>query len=194
MILDVSYHQGKIDWKKVAAAGVTGVVIKATEGVGYVDPRLIENANGAHAAGLKIGYYHFATPNSLTICKDAKAEAEFFIATISKLPLATLTYALDIEKEPIPQITPDMVTLWVHTFFGHLRNAGVTNYCLYSYAPYLDRWLSDGHGLGNVPLWHAGYTKTAKLPKGWTNYFLWQYTDKGRIPGIKGAVDLNRTL
>ncbi|MBI3647932.1 MAG: hydrolase, partial [Actinobacteria bacterium] len=60
--IDVSHWQGKIDWTKVAADGVTFAIVKATEGRNYVDPMYATNAAGATANGIAVGAYHFASP------------------------------------------------------------------------------------------------------------------------------------
>ena len=62
--IDVSRHQGKIDWKAVAAAGATFAYIKATEGGSHVDQRFPENWSGAKAAGIRRGAYHFFNPRT----------------------------------------------------------------------------------------------------------------------------------
>src|SRR3546814_10025509 len=60
--IDVSHHQGAIDWERVAADGVEFAYLKATEGGGFSDPRFVSNARGAKAAGIKVGAYHYYTP------------------------------------------------------------------------------------------------------------------------------------
>lgn len=60
--IDVSHHNGKLDWAKIAASGVKFVFIKATEGATFKDPRFLENVRGASAAGLRVGAYHYFRP------------------------------------------------------------------------------------------------------------------------------------
>ncbi|MCW5953083.1 MAG: lysozyme, partial [Propionibacteriaceae bacterium] len=57
--VDVSRYQGEIDWPVLAAQGIEFAFIKATEGSSYVDPRFAANLEGASAAGLRAGAYHF---------------------------------------------------------------------------------------------------------------------------------------
>ncbi|WP_251860379.1 GH25 family lysozyme [Clostridium sp. Marseille-Q2269] len=57
--IDISMHNGAINFGAVKSAGCNVVIIKATEGVDYVDPLLNQHYNGANAAGLNIGFYHF---------------------------------------------------------------------------------------------------------------------------------------
>src|SRR5437016_13909496 len=71
--IDVSHHQGPIDWDAVASDGVTFAYIKASEGGDYQDRRFKENWLGARHAGVLAGAYHF-----FTFCKDGAAQAENF--------------------------------------------------------------------------------------------------------------------
>ena len=57
--IDVSSHNGKIDFNAVRNSGIEAVIIKSTEGTTYQDPMYLNNYNGAKNAGLKIGFYHF---------------------------------------------------------------------------------------------------------------------------------------
>jgi lysozyme len=77
--IDVSGHQDRVDWTRVKADGVKFAYIKATEGVGFVDPRFGAFAAGAQAAGIPHGFYHFARPDTRsgataqTAVKDAQS-------------------------------------------------------------------------------------------------------------------------
>jgi len=194
--IDVSHHQGNINWNDVVKNDpkIEGVFIKATQGVGYVDPAMKFNASEAKKAGLKIGYYHYATLNSSNIVTDARQEALFFIDTVRKAAAFDLPLVLDIEENKADLSKFDVLT-WIRTFFLELENLGHKEYVLYSYTPFLNSNLPDNHELDNIRLWIAAYVKKDKpvLPKGWNEYWLWQYTAKGRINGIKGDVDMNKT-
>lgn len=80
--VDVSSWQhpsgAAIDWAKVKAAGYVGVIIKATQGVDYVNPYFAGDVAGAHGAGLLVGAYHFAQPAKNA---DPQAELSFFLRT-----------------------------------------------------------------------------------------------------------------
>lgn len=193
--IDVSHHNGQINWQQVAASNAASFVfIKATEGQTYVDPTLGNNASGAGSAGLRVGYYHFATLNSTSVVSDARAEAAFFLSAIQTLPTPSLPLILDIEANKIG-LSPNGVLLWINTFFSWLVAAGYHEYALYSYTPFLNANLPVNHRLGSIPLWIAAYVNAPApvLPTGWTAYWIWQYTDNGTVPGINAPVDMNRT-
>ena len=80
--LDVSHWEGTIDWKTVSAAGYKFAYTKATESTTYVDDTLKPNVEGANAAGIPIGAYHF-----YRLAADPKAQADFFLAKIKDLKL-----------------------------------------------------------------------------------------------------------
>ena len=92
--IDVSHWQASIDWTMVAAAGKAFAIIKASEGVSYTDPYYAANHNGARAAGLRTGAYHFAQPDATP--NDAILEADHFVAVLDLLK-GDLTPALDLE-------------------------------------------------------------------------------------------------
>lgn len=194
MIIDVSKWQGKIDWKKVKQSHpeIEGVIIKASEGIGYTDPKMTNNAVEAKKQGFKIGFYHFASLNSADVVNDAKTEAKYFY-TVTKSLGADMPYVLDIEKN-ISKIPKDKVLIWIKEFFRELESLGIQDYWLYSYSPFLNENLPINHGLGNIPLWVADYSEPLVLPKGWSSCVLWQYSSKGAINGIVGNVDLNKKV
>ena len=85
--VDVYRGQGDIDWDQVARAGFHFAIVKATEGVNFIDKKLTRNAKGASRAGLKIGYYHFGRPDTGSDHQsDARAEAADFLEAIAPLP------------------------------------------------------------------------------------------------------------
>ena len=75
--IDVSHHQGSIEWPRVAADDVAFAIIKATEGGDHIDTKFDENLRNARAAGLAVGAYHF-----FTFCRPGADQARNFIATV----------------------------------------------------------------------------------------------------------------
>lgn len=89
--IDVSHHQGAIDWAVLPAQGVDFSYIKATEGGDHRDRRFRENWLGAERAGIARGAYHF-----FTLCRSGADQAANFIATVPREPMA-LPPAVDLE-------------------------------------------------------------------------------------------------
>ena len=89
--IDVSHHQGVIDWSALPAQGVDFAYIKASEGGDFRDRRFTENWAGARAAGIQRGAYHF-----FTLCRSGAEQAANFIAAVPAEPDA-LPPAVDLE-------------------------------------------------------------------------------------------------
>jgi len=194
--IDVSVWQGVIDFDKVIKDKKKPefIFIKASQGTSLIDKKLVRNATEAKRVGLKIGYYHFVNLNTKDVVKSATAQALHFLKAIQNLPMNDLPLAIDVEKEEI-DLNSTEFALFLTTFIDVLKSAGRT-YCIYSGYYFLNANLPINHSFGNVPLWHAQYTD-AKLPriaKGWSKVEWWQYSSKGSIDGIKGNVDLNKTI
>lgn len=196
-IIDCSHFQGSIQWDEVAdqLPKIDGVYIKASQGVGYVDAAMKYNASEAHKAGLKVGYYHYATLNTPNAALDAKQEARYFIDTIGKAVKPDLPLVLDIEENKANLSAMDVWT-WITTFFNELEEMGFKDYALYSYTPFLNASLPNNHKLGHIKLWLAAYVNkvTPILPHGWDSWWLWQYSAHGRVNGVSKFVDVNKTL
>lgn len=192
MVIDVSHHNGRIKWLTVAKT-VDQVFIKVSEGRDYVDPMFIKNAIAANTAGIKIGYYHFATLRSTNVETDAKIEANWFIENIKKVQTPLLPLVLDFEDTEIILNKADSL-LFIHTFFAELTVNGYHDHMLYGGPFFLDDHLPHDHDLGCIPLWLSDYRATYGMPKGWDKITLLQYTDKGKVNGIGTNVDINRYL
>jgi lysozyme len=184
--LDVSNLQGHIDWPKVKAAGYRFVWIKAGEG-DWKDPQFSLNVQSAQAAGLKVGAYQFLRPKA---GRTGAEEASYFMARLEQAGLGKgdLRPVLDVEATTLDRAgTHAYVKSFVNAMHAH------------GYKPmiYTGTWFYNpkvGDDDFGLPLWIAAYQDHAPtLPRPWTKYAAWQYTDKGSVPGIRGNVDLNRT-
>ncbi|MBI3511859.1 MAG: glycoside hydrolase family 25 protein [Bacteroidetes bacterium] len=193
--IDVSHNNGNINWNKVKSSHprIRFAYIKATQGVGYTDPQAKNFGAGALQSGLRIGYYHFASLNSLDIVKDAQAEADYFDAVLKTLSPATLPPVLDIETNE-KRLNTQQVEEWITNFFQRMQAHGHLRVFIYSYKPFFDSNLPANHQFGNMPLWLAQYRNVPapSLPHGWNKFTIWQYTDKGKVDGISGNCDMNK--
>jgi lysozyme len=92
--IDVSKYQGEIDWNKVRDSGVKFAWIKATEGGDHADSKFLQNWNGAKAAGVPRGAYHF-----VHWCRHPMEEMAWFFSKVPVDPMA-LPPVLDVEATP----------------------------------------------------------------------------------------------
>ena len=89
--IDVSNHQGQIDWSRVAADDVGYAYVKATEGKTFVDAYYARNVAAAEKAGVHVGAYHF-----FSLCSSGRDQADAFLRTAPPRPTA-LPPAVDLE-------------------------------------------------------------------------------------------------
>lgn len=192
--IDVSHFNGPINWTEVATTQVFAY-IKATQGVGYIDPMCVTNANGISSTSLLFSYYHFATlENTGNVTGDAQQQANWFTQTISKLPQCTLIPMLDIEANA-GNLTPTQVQTWISAFLAQMKSNGFPLVFIYSYPSFLNSNLPPTHPFGSLPLWIADYTTAPQptLPNGWSSYVIWQHSDAGKVLGVSTNCDLDRS-
>jgi lysozyme len=181
-IIDLSHWQRVTNWSSIKAAGILGVVLKATQGSRYVDPTFTHRVAAASRAGLLVGAYHFM--DASPVCE----QTSFFLSVAGKLPIL----ALDIEQNsgsggsPTVALAAEMLTL-IATFRDRLPMV------------YIGRFGPDGRGTGlpnttlsRAPLWLPEYGETAHLPAGFRTYQMWQHTNEGTVPGIEGYCNRSR--
>jgi|WetSurMetagenome_2_1015567.scaffolds.fasta_scaffold145422_2 lysozyme len=199
--IDVSRWQGpNLNWNQVKSAGYSFAFIKTSDGSAYKEQFIDigqKQANDAKAAGLKIGYYHFAHPtNHNGLEKDASDEANYFLATIGNhFPQPNFPLVLDFEDEKI-NLSPEESQTWINIFYSIVKDAGY-EMIFYTYKGYIDKNLPRTHDIGRIPLWIASYpkifsiNKPPKLPIGWNSWAIWQYSESGKVAGIDNNTDLN---
>ena len=189
--IDVSKHQGLIDWKKVANAGIEFAIIRAGFGKSTVDQYFIENIVGSHTAGLKVGVYWFIYALNE---QDAIKNAEMFHKTIAPYKDAiTMGVFADYEYDSDSYAKKNGIvhsvatrTKIVKAFLNCLKEKGweVGNY---ANPDYIKNKFND---LSEYPLWLAWYGATEEKAKGYKP-IMFQYTSEGKVDGIKGNVDMN---
>lgn len=183
--IDVSVHQGKIDWKKVASDGVKFAILRAGYGreLSQKDKRFEENYAGAKAAGIKVGAYWYSYADTVA---RGEQEAKTFLEVVKgkqfDLPLF---FDQEYEKS-ILRLSSSTRTDIVLKFIKTVEAAGYE--CgLYSSTDFFKNKLVPSR-LANVKVWMAEYgSKLHCTGKVW----VWQYTSKGRVAGISGNVDMN---
>lgn len=181
--IDVSKYQGDIDWAAIARnKTIKFAYIKATEGATYVDPRFEENISEARKHGVKVGCYHFLRSSS----------------TIADQFENMKRYVRREEQNLVPMIDVESMGKWsqqqlvdsLHAFavmiYEHYHVAPI----IYTYVNFYNRNLSGR--FTNYPLFIARYTEDEPELNDGTKYVIWQYTERGRVNGIKGNVDLSR--
>jgi GH25 family lysozyme M1 (1,4-beta-N-acetylmuramidase) len=190
--IDVSHWQGVIDWPTVASVGVSFAYLKATEGTGWTDDRFAGNRAAATQAGILVGAYHYARPSPAL--GDAVREADHFLDVVAPR-VGELHPALDLEETG--GLEPAELNGWVLGFIARVRERTGVTPVIYTSPRFWVANLADSPAAAvwGGPLWLAHWdTAHPHVPgedwlgRGWT---VWQWTDRGLVPGIDGRVDLD---
>lgn len=183
--IDVSHHQGIINWSKVPDEYV---FMKCTQGTKFFDPKFEANKAGARNEKMVIGYYHFADGT------DPIKEAEWFLKKVGDIregEMLVLDYELNI---------PSGVA-WSLAFLKYVESKVGFKPLLYTYHGTLLKYDWTPVSSQNFGLWAARYGQQEQTPNpkykpttgSWPFYAVWQYCSRGKVPGIVGNVDLNTT-
>lgn len=181
--IDVSKYQGRIDWEAIANnENIKFVYIKATEGATYTDPNFERNIAEARKHGVKVGCYHFLRSSSTIDDQFENIKQHIRREEQSLVPM------IDVEtkgKWNNEQLVDSLHALAVK-IFDYYRCAPI----IYTYVNFYNRYLSGR--FTNYPLFIARYTDDDPVLADGTPYVIWQFSERGRIDGINGNVDLNR--
>lgn len=187
--IDVSAHQGKINWAQVAASGVDFAMIRAgfrgqTSGGIYEDAYFKTNIAGATANGIKVGIYFYSTAINEN---EALEEA---VWTVRKISTYRITYPVvydfeDFNAKRCSNVGGNQATSNALTFLSFVQSNG---YEPMMYANKNDITNRLSRGAFQMKFWLAHYTTQTDYAG---NYQMWQYTSKGSVPGISGNVDMN---
>ncbi|MBL8535930.1 MAG: hypothetical protein JNM59_00845 [Hyphomonadaceae bacterium] len=180
--VDVSHHQGAIDWRALAADNVAFAYIKASEGADHVDTRFAVNWEQAGDAGLYRGAYHF-----FALCQSGARQAANFIAVVPVSPGA-LPPALDLEHMGPCREGPTITDI-----VGEMRIWLDMVEARYGARPliYTTREFHDAHlrQVTGERFWIRSIGVAPRFRR--DDWVIWQHHNRGRKRGVQGAVDLN---
>ena len=181
--IDISHHQGRINWKKVARQkNLQFVYIKATEGGTYQDLRYAHNLKQARRRGMKVGSYHFMRTTSSVWLQFLNFMSHVDPKKQDLVPM------IDVEecKNWSSQQLADSVNLLSRLFEKVYGQKPV----IYTGQHFYNKRLYNR--LPHHPLWIACYSNTP--PTVSSPYIIWQFTQRAKLPGIPTAVDLNQFM
>lgn len=180
--IDVSAYQGDIDFSRVREAGIETVYIRAGEGEDRIDPYFEQNYIKALEAGLKIGFYHYITPENAA---QARSQARFFYELIREKEMDCYP-AMDYES--FGQLDNEQINEIALMYLQTLEDLLGTTPAVYSNESNASQlW---GQELAKYPLWIAEYDVQSPASTGvWNTWAGFQYTDRGQVDGISGNVD-----
>lgn len=184
--IDVSRYQLEIDWERVKnfQSGdfkVNFVLIKATEGTSLRDPNFRQNWNSARMHNFKMGAYHYFLPHL-----DPETQANFFVNTVN-LQSGDIVPVLDIEEFKAGTTIEELqqgCLIWLRLIERRYGKKPI----VYTSAKFYDNYFA-GSEIDEYPVWIAHYH--VDQPDTKANWSFWQYSDRARIDGIDGDVDVS---
>lgn len=182
--IDVSHHQGAIDWMEVRSGGVVFAYLKATEGGDWVDERFAENWRESKAAGVFRGAYHY-----FTFCQAAENQADNFMVHVEREP-GMLPPVIDVETvgNCAMPYGKDRLVVEIRTFSDSLRRQYGVLPVLYTTEGFWSRYLQGASLENDVWIRNIIFEPGEFDGRPW---MFWQYHDREPVQGIAGLVDVD---
>jgi GH25 family lysozyme M1 (1,4-beta-N-acetylmuramidase) len=185
--MDVSSHQGEVDWSQSWNDGARFAYVKATEGTGYLSPTFEQQYVGSHDIGMIRGAYHFALPDR----SDGATQADFFIDNGGAWSAdgRTMPPALDVEYNPYGEdcygLDQAGMTAWIKSFSDQVFARTGRHPMIYTSTNWWNKCVGGSGDFSSTnPLWIARYAEAiGELPAGWGFHTIWQWQAAGLFPG-----------
>lgn len=184
--IDVSYYQGNINWTAVKGAGKQFAIVRVSDGTGFHDPKFATNWHGAKAAGILVGAYQFFRPT-----QDVNAQADLMVSQLKSVGYGSGDLPPVLDVEVTDGVSAATIASRVNAWLLRVKNGTGRMPVMYTSPGF---WGGLGSPTPNpLPyLWVAHWgVSCPNLPKPWGRLRFWQYSDKGSVAGISGAVDLD---
>jgi len=190
--IDISHHNQIEDWNRVVAAGVQFAIIRVSHG-GELDRKLVAHMKAARGAGIVVGAYHYyESPDEYSDAPEPEAQARTFLDALRSVGMLNvgavpglLPPVLDAESG---HPGADALLRWLHEVEVE------TGLCPWVYTM-IGWWASaigDDDRFSRHPAWIADWSPPLNIPRPWVDAIIWQHTNRAKVDGIRGLVDLNR--
>ena len=182
--IDVSHHQGDIDWKKVKETRpeLAFIYIKCTEGKDYVDPKFKTNAEGAAAVGYKVGAYHYFRMTSSAHSQFENFKTQMDAVHIDLIPMVDVERDDGKPRKELQDSLQVLLNLLTDAYGKEPMIYGTNRSYNELCAPEFNNYL----------LYIGRYGENKPVVKGQSHYTIWQYSERAKIPGIPKPVDMCR--
>lgn len=197
--IDISNNNPPINWYAVKRSGTSFAFVKATEGATWVDNTFASHWSQMKTNGIIRGAYHYLRPN-----RTAQQQVDNFLRVVENVfEPGDLPPVLDVEQWP-PKVGREWRAInlqerikLVETWLEKVGEALGEKPIIYTSPSFWREYMNDTQVLTDYPLWLAHYTSRNKpdVPAnnwGGNGYTFWQYTERGRVSGVRGDVDINR--
>lgn len=193
MGVDVSAHNEPVDLAALAGSGARFAMVKATEGTTYLNPFFGKQVRGAEAAGLVVGQYAFARPDS----NDPRAQADAFAdhagyrpGPHTLTPMVDLEYGAIVHQPECYRLSPKQMVAWIRAYVTRATHRFGTRPMIYTTADWWRTCTGGSTRFSAYPLVAASdRTDRPQLPPGWTRWTMWQYTDHAALAGSTEPID-----
>ncbi len=185
--IDISHHQGEIDWAKLPAQNIRFVYLKASEGGDWTDPSFADHLQKAQRHGLAVGAYHY-----FTLCAPGVVQARNFLRGMPPHTTLDLPYAIDLEYVGNCSARPGNGRLarelkaFIAIVGARLRQTPV----IYSTEAFFTDYLDADPAFAAYPLWVRNLYGESAWGRGRKVLFR-QFASHARLDGIDGPVDLD---
>lgn len=191
--IDVSEHQGAIDWEAVKAAGIEFAMIRAGKSQGKLDLQFERNISECNRLGIPCGIYWFSYAYTE---KMASREAEYALAAVAKYRL-DYPIAYDFEYDSVDnaesvgvKVTKELASAMARAFLSKIEASSYYG-MLYTNQDYLDRYF-DAELPKRYDVWLAQWQSSSKPTSKPANAGgMWQYSNTGTVAGVDDRVDLD---
>ncbi len=185
--IDVSHHQGKIDWKEVAKdKQIKFIYIKATQGTSIKDKNYEQNIKEARRQGLRCGSYHY-----LSCLTSVRSQFRNF-QKVMRGHKQDLIPMIDIEHDGVRRWSKKQVQDSVALFAKLIERKYGKKPLIYSHVSFYNSHLSPR--FNKYFLFLGRYSSVRPSIKGVGRHNIWQFSDCGKVRGIRGYVDLDRFM
>lgn len=183
--IDVSHHQGRINWDEVARdPQVTYVYLKATEGVAMTDDTYRYNFQECKRKGIKVGSYIFFRPNL-----PARAQFDLFVSRVETKKQDLLPM---VDVEVIKGVSVDLLQARLLELCELLEKEYGKKPLIYTGKNFYNNYIHSNPRLRGYKYFIAAYSPIEPTLTNNTDYVMWQYSATGTVRGIRGNVDMSR--
>ena len=182
--IDVSHYQGRVNWAEVARdKQVTFVILKATEGNSFVDETYQYNIRECKRHNIPVGSYHFYRANV-----DPEAQYQNMMRNINP-SMQDILPVIDVELTN--GVSPELFINRLEALCEMVTKAYGARPIIYTGRNFFAKYFNTPR-FRHYKFWIAAYTTSQPELAGGQDYIFWQFTDKSRVSGIRGGVDMSR--
>jgi lysozyme len=183
-VVDLSHWNSEPDWEMLKTNGTVGVILKATQGTGYVDNTFTARADKARKAGLMVASYHFLEHGNI------QQQMDWYLSKVN--PSVGDRLVIDYEEDPSGT---DATFDELEEAAEYLMSSGEYQVAVYGSGHLVSSVGSKTSSiLSKTSLWQARYSSSEpQVPTSiWPRWDLWQYTQEGEPTGCVGLTDCNK--